>query len=161
MNDKLLWSLFGLLSLALGAAALYKAWPLLYPSLERIAPVDPHCNLRAGPCVTTLEGGGRVRFGIEPRTIPLLEPLALQVQVEGLVPRQVVVDFSGVDMYMGFNRVTLVAEGAGRYGGTSRIPVCTREAMEWEAKVLLHDDHGIVAVPFRFITVKPGAKLPD
>lgn len=161
MNPRLLWSLLGLLLLALAAAALYKAWPLLFPNLERMAPLDPRCDLRAGPCVTTLEGGGRVSFGIEPRALPLLEPLALRVHVEGLTPRQVEVDFSGVDMYMGFNRVALSAEGKGRYGGSGRIPVCTREAMEWEAKVLLHDDRGIMAVPFRFITVKPGVKLPD
>ena len=49
----------------------------------------------------------------------------------------------------------------GRYSADGILPVCVRNAMEWEAKVLVRTDEGLVAAPFRFITVKPGAELPN
>ena len=90
----------------------------------------------------------------------MLEPLTLSVEVKGLEVRSVEVDFEGMEMYMGFNRPRLKAEGNGRFLGETRIPVCVRDAMEWEAKVLLGTGRGMLAVPFRFITIKPGA-LPE
>ena len=150
----------GVLAL-LAAAALFKAWPLLFPKAAVVAQADPLCDLRAGDCQLAFGGGGRVRFAITPRTIPVIEPLTLRVEVEGLDVRAVEVDFSGTDMYMGYNRVPLRPQGAGRFVGEGRIPVCVRDAMEWEAKVMLHTDRGLYVAPFRFITVKPGVAPPE
>jgi hypothetical protein len=33
--------------------------------------------------------------------------------------------------------------------------------MEWEARVLIQTDEGLVSAPYRFITVKPGMEPPD
>lgn len=87
----------------------------------------------------------------------MLEPLKLSVQVKGMEVSSVEVDFEGLEMYMGFNRPKLTAQGDGRFVGETRIPVCVRDAMEWEAKVLVGTGKGILAVPFRFITIKSGA----
>jgi len=70
------------------------------------------------------------------------------------------VDFIGIGMKMGFNRSKLQATGSNSFGGRGVLPVCIRDAMEWEAKVLVHTDKGVMAAPFRFITVKQGAALP-
>lgn len=99
-----------------------------------------------------MPGGGKVQFGIEPRSIPVLRPLALTSRVEGLNPRSVEVDFAGTDMNMGYNRIALESVGEGGWKGEATLPVCVRSRMSWEARVLLHTDAGIMAAPFRFDT---------
>ncbi len=157
MGKKAIWGVAAAVLLALVVVALMVAWPRLFPRAVVEAPRDPRCDLRAGPCELAIPGGGRVRFAIEPRTLPLMQPLSLSVEVEGLEASQVEVDFAGIGMNMGFNRPVLMADGPGRFRGETRLPVCIRKAMEWEARVLLESDRGLVSAPFRFITVKSGA----
>jgi hypothetical protein len=33
--------------------------------------------------------------------------------------------------------------------------------MEWEAQVLIDTQQGLISVPYRFITVRPGMQLPE
>lgn len=155
-----LWTIAALLFLALAGVATYKVWPLLNPEITRIAPLVPECDLRAGPCVGELPGGGTIRFAIQPEDIPVVKPLKYEVQVEGMEASSVEIDFQGIDMNMGYNRPKLQAMGDGLFSGDGMIPVCVRDAMEWEAKVLVRTGDGLVAAPFRFITVKPGMEIP-
>jgi hypothetical protein len=139
---------------AVAAAAFYAAWPILNPRIVAAAPLDPTCDLRQGACVATLPNGGRVRFALEPKALPLLEPLTIDVRVEGLRALGVEVDFAGVDMNMGYNRPSLLAEGTGRYVGKTVLPACVRQRMDWQAKVLVRTPDGLMAAPFRFSTYK-------
>jgi hypothetical protein len=95
-----------------------------------------------------------VRLELDPKTLPLLEPLRIAVDVEGLRALGVEVDFAGVDMNMGYNRPSLTAEGGGRYVGKTVLPVCVRYRMDWEARVLVRTPEGLMAAPFRFATFK-------
>lgn len=153
------WLLAGLLFLVVAGVATYKVWPLLHPELIAEAAVDPGCDLRAGPCAGILPDGGRISFAISPRDIPVIKPIRFQVDLQGVDAREVEVDLQGVDMNMGYNRPRLDARGEGHFAGDAIIPVCVRDAMEWEARVLVHTDQGTVSAPFRFITVKPGVSL--
>lgn len=154
------WIVAILLFIAVAGVAAYKVLPLLDPIVVRIAALDPACDLRAGPCTGRLTNDSRITLGIKPETIPVVQPLELEVQVEGFDADSVEVDFQGVGMNMGFNRPKLAALDEGRYAGSGMLPVCIADAMEWEAKVLVYTNDGIVAAPFRFITVKPGVELP-
>ncbi len=155
-SNMMLWSVAAVLIMAIAGVAVYKAWPLLFPDVLVSLPLDTECDLRAGPCVSPLPEAGSVSFGIEPRSIPVVKPLQLQVNVLGLKVEQVEIDFRGVDMNMGFNRPALEQQQAGLFTGKGMLPVCVRDAMEWEARVLLYTDQGLVSAPYRFITVKPG-----
>lgn len=117
---------------------------------------DPACNLRAGPCISRLPGGGSVKFAIQPHTIPALEPLQLFVSLDGIAAKHVEVDLSGTDMFMGNNRSSLQRQSGSEYAGESIIPVCTRRAMEWEATVLVDTGKNSYSVPYRFIVTNPG-----
>jgi hypothetical protein len=139
---------------AVATLAFVKVWPLLNPEVVASAPVDPACDLRAGPCSSPLPGGRTITFSIEPRSIPLMEPVRLEVRVEGTKVSRVEVDFAGVDMNMGYNRPVLEAQEEGRYVGEAVIPVCVRNRMDWEAKVLVRTPEGIVAAPYRFSTFR-------
>ena len=155
-----LWALIGVLALAVCGVAAYKIWPLLNPEVSARAPLTPDCDLRAGPCTVAFPDGAKVSFGIEPREIPLVKPLGFEVRLEGLEAHSVEVDFQGVDMNMGYNRARLESAGDNRFSGDGMLPVCVREVMEWEAKVLLQTERGLMAAPFRFITVSPGLQSP-
>ncbi len=159
-NNPGLWVVFGALLIAVCAAALYRAWPMLFPEITASVAADPACDLRAGPCVSRVGDDASVSFAIEPREIPLVKPLQLRVELKGLDAQQIEVDFSGVDMNMGFNRVKLERKREGLFIGGGMLPVCVRDAMEWEARVLIHARQGISSVAYRFITVRAGLPIP-
>lgn len=161
-----LWFAVTLLALAVVGVAVYKAWPLLYPRTAERAPLNPDCDLRRSACSVHFQSGGSVQLDIQPRGVPVLRPLRLQVRLDALpTPARVELDFAGVDMDMGYNRVVLHAtdqtqdEAGGRsdrdgnpYTGTGMLPICVRDRMTWEARVLLYLPDGIRAAPFRFET---------
>ena len=159
-TSSLLWILPALLLLAVAFVTWTKIGPVLGPEEALLAPLNGDCDLRKGPCAVAFPDGSEVVFEITPRHIPAVERLELGVRAEGFAPRRVEVDFSGVDMSMGFNRVTLEAVESGGFAGTGMLPVCVRSRMNWEAKVLLHTDAGLMAAPFRFDTYRPGREPP-
>ncbi|MEW8508445.1 MAG: hypothetical protein AB2598_17250 [Candidatus Thiodiazotropha sp.] len=156
-----LWLILGMLLVLPASVALIRGWPILFPQVVVKLPADPNCDLRAGPCVTRLEAGGKVSFAIEPRELPTMKPLKLRVRIEGLQADKIEVDFSGMDMHMGFNRFTLRRDSATatEFSGEGMLPVCVWDAMEWEAQVFIDSGAGKISVPYRFITAKQGATL--
>ena len=149
-----LWVILAVLVLGAVGVLGYKLRPLLHPTFLEVAGLDPACNLRSAPCVARFSDGAQVRFEIRPREIPTAEPLALEVEATGIRVDGVEVDFVGVDMYMGFNRVGLTEQGPGRYQGQGMIPVCVRQRMTWEARVLIQTPRGLLAAPFRFESLR-------
>ncbi len=159
-SNKLLWTIIAILFLSLAVVAVIKVQPLLNPEIVSVAFLDKQCDLRAGPCRSMLPDGSEISLSIGSGDIPLVKPLALTVEVDGIEAKAVEVDFIGLGMDMGFNRPKLELDEAGRFRGTGMLPVCIRDAMEWEAKVLVTTAKGIIAAPYRFIAVKPGVSLP-
>ena len=157
-RSALLWLAVTVLALTAIAVAVYKAWPLLYPQTAERAPLNPDCDLRLGACSVRFQSRGSVRLDIHPRGIPVLRPLQIQVELDALpTPQRVEVDFAGFDMDMGYNRVVLHAGSdpggdTGSYSGSGMLPICVRDRMTWEARVLLYLPDGILAAPFRFET---------
>lgn len=141
--------LFLLLAGLLGAG--YWLGPKLAPKGEQVLPVAA-CDLNLGPCTVELPGGGRLRVEIGPRPIPVLKPLDVRVAFEGFQAEKVLLDFSGVEMDMGFNQVSLKPLGEGRFAGRGNLPVCVTGAMVWQATFMIEGRAGRFGVPFRFIT---------
>ncbi|MCP4993097.1 MAG: hypothetical protein GY934_04830 [Gammaproteobacteria bacterium] len=140
--------------MALGITAVYKSWPHLNPELIASTPLDSECDLRAGPCTGTLSDGRSITLEIEPKSIPVMKPLQFTVRLQGLAAKGIEIDFQGVDMNMGYNRPKLTAMHHRLFKGEGVLPICTRTAMEWEARVLVQTGRGLVAVPFRFVSIK-------
>lgn len=124
--------------------------PLLMPSADVVATPDAGCDLHRQACGATLPDGGRLQLSIAPRPIPMVKPLDVEVQVSGIEPDKVEVDFAGVAMNMGYNRPQLAAAGAGRYAGSASLPVCITGSMAWQATVLVSAGRKKISVPFRF-----------
>jgi len=158
LKSRLPWALSVVLFLAVTVVAWVRVGPILYPKALAVAPLDSRCDLRKGPCETVFPDGSRVALQITPFHIPAMEKLKLVVHAQGIDTHRGEVDFSGADMNMGFNRVTLAPVGPGELTGAAMLPVCVRARMTWEAKVLLYTDAGLMAAPFRFDTYRPGTE---
>lgn len=152
MLNRTLWVLLSLLLVAIAVVLVFKLRPLLVPEPVLLAVSSPDCDLRAGPCTARFAGGGEVTLDVMPRGIPVIRPLELMVSIQDLAASDVMVDLAGVDMDMGYNRPVLKPDGPGRYRGAGMLPVCVRNHMTWEARVLLATPRGLLAAPFRFET---------
>lgn len=115
---------------------------------------DLSCNLRASPCRMTLPDGGWVEFAITPQNLPPMEPLQLDVVVDGTGLEALWVDFVGPEMDMGFNRAKLEERKTGEFSGAGMVPVCVRDRMLWEARVILSDGDTWINAPFRFEVIR-------
>jgi hypothetical protein len=139
-----------ILALCLIAVVGYKFSPLLLPKADlTLAPAEP-CDLNQQACHADLPDGGRIELAIAPHPIPVIRPLQATVTFTGLTPDKVELDFAGVAMDMGLNRVTLTPSGAGRYVGETTIPVCVTGRMLWRATLVVEADRRRIAVPFKF-----------
>ncbi|QKT02381.1 hypothetical protein HUS23_00235 [Ectothiorhodospiraceae bacterium 2226] len=154
MPRSFIW-LFGLL-IVLMLGGLLGAWwlreqvPVHGKPLVEVEPVTAEaCDLHRGPCRSAVDGGS-VTLTLAPRPIRALQPLDIDVQVEGVPVQAAAVSFSGVDMYMGHNRVRLQSLGAGRYVGEGTLPVCVTGRMTWSAELILEGPDAVRVVPFHF-----------
>lgn len=149
-----LWTVIAFLVLAVLLTASYKLKDLLKPGVTTTVELNANCDLRKGKCISVLPGGGKVSFSISPDNIPILRPLQLEVDVEGVAVSGVEVDFIGLGMEMGYNRPSLSAVTKTHFSGDTILPVCVRAKMDWEARVLLQTKKGVIMAPFRFYTLK-------
>ncbi len=149
-----LWAIVSLLTLVLLLVVSYKLKDMLKPGVAATAELNESCDLRKGPCTTQLPGGGTVSFSISPKDIPILRPLKIEVKVEGAEVTEAEVDFTGIGMDMGYNRPKLEPVEKQYFMGKAILPVCVRSKMDWEAKVLLQTNRGLIMAPFRFFTKK-------
>jgi hypothetical protein len=139
-----------ILTLILIGVVGYKLSPLLMPKADLTANPAPGCDLNHSVCTAPLPEGGKVSFSLTPRPIPVIAPLEMSVDVEGISAAKVAIDFAGVSMNMGFNRPTLSSISPGRFAGQATLPVCVTGRMMWQATVLIESGRTRIAVPFRF-----------
>lgn len=138
--------------LALGLIAFlgYRYSPLLLPKADLTLAPTPGCDLNQQACAAEMAGGGRIELAIAPHPIPVIRPLQATVTLVGMTASKVDVDFAGVAMDMGLNRITLAPAGAGTFAGETTIPVCVTGRMLWRATVVVETDRQRIAVPFQF-----------
>ena len=118
------------------------------PPSQVLVHVD--CDVNQGPCKVILPNGGYLVMTIAPHPIPVLKPLSIEVELDGYEAQAMQIDFSGVDMDMGFNRVKLLPSAPGRFSGQASLPVCITGAMRWRASLVMEGQGGILTLPFVF-----------
>lgn len=152
MNKKILIDVIALELIALVVIVGYKLSPMLLPSADVTVQPDPVCNLQREACTVRLPAGGSVTLTMGTRPVPLVKPFEVQVATSGFSPVGIEVDFSGVDMNMGYNRAQLAAQGAGNYAAQVTLPVCVTGSMDWQVTVLIETGGERMAIPYRFST---------
>ena len=149
-----LLSVIALLVFAVGIAASYFYKRYLVSNFIAEASLQEPCDLRKAACTNVFPNGETVIFSINPKDIPLLKPLTLNVKTKGITASLVRIEFVGLNMDMGFNRSELKLETPNNFTGEFTIPICVNSRMEWEAQVKLETDAGAMMAPFRFYTIR-------
>jgi len=109
------------------------------------------CELSAGPCLAELGSEGRLALDLGVRgEIHALQRLPLEVSLDGVDAKRVVVDFVGRDMDMGLHRYPLSPGEDGRFRGEGQIPICTEAVMPWRARVIVETADGKLGSGFDF-----------
>ena len=152
MNRNLLLDGLLLGAVALLAIVTYQLLPLIAPRTDVNLPLSD-CDLNQGSCQATLPEEVVLTVSIAPRPIPVVKPLHLEMTLSRPVARQIEVDFAGVAMQMGYNRIRLLEQPDGlRFVGQGDLPVCVTGAMQWQATVIVKTDKATIGVPFRFFS---------
>lgn len=118
------------------------------------AEVNIGCQTPEFPCRVVLAAGRAVTLAIEPLPVVSLQPLQLQVNVDGVEATAVVAQLKGVGMNMGLKSVPLQQQGDGRYQATTILPICIRNQMGWEVEIMLETIEGTIVAPFRFTSYR-------
>lgn len=117
-------------------------------------PTDQACNLHTESCIAQM-GDATVVLKISPHPIPIARPLGIEVLLENIDAEKVELDISGINMYMGYNRVSLTpTDKAGRYIGTSMLAFCTNKKMQWQITLMIAQKDGSqIQIPYRLETI--------
>lgn len=130
--------------------------------LEQLPATDPDqasqaltlqqpCDLRQAPCTASDAAGHAIRFSISPNTIPVMQELAVSAETTGWGEvGSARLSVAGVNMFMGYQYADLSTDGAAVLRGKLVLPVCTLEAMQWQATLLVQTDTGQVSATFPF-----------
>lgn len=134
-------------------AAGFLTWRWMQPPALVSGTVEPGCDLHRGPCAARFADGSILQVDVTPRPIPLVTPLIIEVRLADMNAEAVEIDFHSPDMYMGYNRRPLAAQGDGRYTGRAVLPVCVRDRMRWQLQVTVRSPKGARGARFDFETV--------
>lgn len=116
-------------------------------------PSPENCDLHNQACTAT-NGEAKATLEISPHPIPIARPLGIEVDVENLIVKKMELDISGVNMYMGYNRVDLSAASPNRYVGTSMLAFCTNEKMLWQITLMIETAQGDkIQIPYNLETI--------
>jgi len=134
---------------AFGASLLLPKWIRLNETEVAQQVIEPvACDIKAGPCIGRQDDLA-VQFSVNGDVIGSHQPLQFNVEVEGLRPDGVRIDFEGVEMFMGLNRLVLDENSAGGFSGTRELPGHAYP-MTWRARVLLEKDGALIEAGFEF-----------
>lgn len=114
--------------------------------------VQNGCDLHLGSCLALSTSGARIELSILPLEIPLLKPLILTVNVNGLEVDSMNVVFTGIDVDMGRLVYPLKSINGLVYEGSASLSICSSQKMKWQALVLIKLDNREITVPFEFET---------
>jgi hypothetical protein len=129
----------------------------IFPSAGQAVVVDSECSLRAGACeIDSAEFQGV--FSIQPNDFQVLQPLQLRLEVRPEMLKnveRVSVEFEGINMDMGYNRVFLEEQNSQNYEATAMLPSCTADTMYWLIHLIIKDSSGVTDFQFQLQTKNP------
>ena len=112
-----------------------------------------NCDLHTSSC-TAVMGEAKVTLKISPHPIPIARPLGIEVDTKNLDAQRMELDISGINMYMGYNRVDLTQMDSNRFVGTSMLAFCTNQKMEWQITLIIHQKDGTqIQIPYTLETI--------
>ncbi|KDE39061.1 hypothetical protein ADINL_2190 [Nitrincola lacisaponensis] len=145
------WILLGLAAVVL--LALLTSRDLIEQSLQPDSVLLPPlpCDLHQGNCIAS-RGNQLLQLSLTPRPLESSQPISIEVRLQHLDARQVMLDLQGVEMYMGLNQTQLTQdpERPEIWRGTTELAVCTTGEMTWRASVYVDTAEQLYSTAFDF-----------
>ena len=116
--------------------------------------VASDCDLRRGGCDILL-GDYQGIFSIKPNDFQVLQPVIVELKSQSAPQsalQQVSVEFEGINMDMGYNRVFLEEQDSQTHRATTMLPSCTADTMFWLIHLIIKDSSGLTDFQFRLQT---------
>jgi hypothetical protein len=113
---------------------------------------DTQCNLHTSSCSVTLQDGTSFQLTIEPKTIPLMEPLKFVIKSNNPNLKRLKLNIYATNMFMGDFNLPLKNLGNGTYEATSTLPTCQVGNMKWNADIRIEKFHKTIGARFQFKT---------
>jgi hypothetical protein len=152
VSNRRLLEIIGILLLVLMVVLGYRLAPMLAPVSDVTVNPENGCDLQRQSCLARLPNGGSVVLSLMPQPVPLARPFKVEAQISDSAAEAMEIDFSGIDMNMGYNRNVLVDQGKGRFLAEATLPVCVTGRMNWLATLVITTKGQRIAVPFKFVT---------
>jgi hypothetical protein len=117
-------------------------------------PMVEDCDLHQSTC-SSQQGKASASLQFSPQPIPIAKPLQVEVILNQIDTTKLELDISGINMYMGYNRVTLQADNTQphHFKGQTMLAFCTNEVMHWQITLLAHQaDGSVLQIPFKLET---------
>ncbi|KEQ19804.1 hypothetical protein [Endozoicomonas numazuensis] len=100
-----------------------------------------------------MTGDRHIELNIKPSSLPKLEPLDIEVRLEGVPADKVTMEFFGRDMPMGLAPFPLYKQpsllGPSIYSGIGNLAFCTVDKkMTWLARLVIESDSVVTTVVF-------------
>ena len=115
---------------------------------------DTTCDLHQSACDVRLSDGSPLRLEIEPKSIPLMQPLHFKVTTSLDVPILEIKLFA-TNMNMGLHTIKLKQTTTkGLYEGDGMLPTCIMGNMVWQANVIINEKNKSQGAIFSFQTDK-------
>jgi hypothetical protein len=153
MTNKKIW--LGCLSLFIGLSIFSYFFYGRWRTSQVITLPSPNCDLRLGPCASTLPTGERIELRMKPTYMPVLTSVHLEVKTDHIPVRKMFVYFKGADMNMGEFRFTLLPQKEGIYSAQTILPTCMQEQMIWHAVVDIESSHKRYNAAFMLVNQRP------
>ncbi len=79
--------------------------------------------------------------------------IPIRVRLDNMTADSLIVDFEGLEMYMGVVRTQLLPNAQGVYQGTITLPECGTGKMLWRSRVIIDNDPSSEGIKFDFWAV--------
>lgn len=113
---------------------------------------DSKCDLHKKSCLITIADGTSFELEIEPKRIPLMEPLKFKIKSNNPNLKELYLNIYATNMFMGDFRLPIRNMGSGDYEATGTLPTCPVGDMQWNADIRVEKLNETIGARFKFTT---------
>ncbi|EHJ03985.1 hypothetical protein SAMN04487869_1426 [Marinobacter sp. DSM 26671] len=146
------WSwLFGIAGFSLMVAAIFVLPQYLKPDLDAGVTfyATEGCAPFKGQCIGRKDNQA-ITVGLGNEAIESMTEIPIRVHLANMTADSLIVDFEGLEMYMGVVRTQLVPNAQGVYQGTFTLPECGTGKMLWRARAIINNGRSREGIKFDF-----------
>ncbi|NVJ53279.1 MAG: hypothetical protein HWD90_06270 [Campylobacteraceae bacterium] len=110
------------------------------------------CDLHKTSCTIKIQDGTEFTLNIEPKTIPLMEPLKFIIKSNNENLENLTLNIYATNMFMGEFNLPIKNLGNGNYEAIGTLPTCPVGDMEWNADIKIEKATENIGARFQFKT---------